>query len=285
MIPKFFSEFSSDDYFSAGLRKTLSENILGIDTYNIDTFVVDYFSRRNSKVIPPFDLSEVVKKMDMLVTYDDFGDSKYCGTLYKPRQLKNQTDFFRISINDKLKDAEKRFTVAHEIAERMLCFKGNEQVYSSINIPCFRNTLKEQTCNKIGREAVMPTKVIENLGQVEPSLDLIKSLAGTYEVPASQMTMKVIDDLKLMDAAILDKEIGKLYGNKGLLIGNAKIPSCEYGCHSCYDKKENKIAEVIDNNVAIIRNGGKVEGIISEGWEEMVLPNFKTGYFIAYKPK
>jgi Zn-dependent peptidase ImmA (M78 family) len=288
MHPEFFSEFPSYVTGWGKMKTALAENIDCYEVHNVDQKFVEYSRRINglSGFYPPFDPVKFAERLGMVVSYDDFeATSKMFGYLYPPRWGKyNPSDSFKISINNRLEGKEKRFTVAHEIAERLIGFNklGEVQVIGHSTI--FDNEYRERTCDKIAREIVIPSSVFvhdfRNLND-RISLKSGKSLSDLYSTPLSQTIIK-LNDLEALNAALYDKENNILYGKRELII-DEPIPVCQLMCSDC----EKKISEIKRRSVASaiqrIENGEKIKGVLVERWKENPLSISENPYWIAYK--
>jgi len=287
MHPEFFSEFPS--YVShIRLVNMLAENIDCYNVCKVDQELVRYICRINSlsSTIPPFDPVRFAENLSMIVSYDDFGsDSKTFGHLYPPHFYNlNPSDYFKISVNNKMKERERRFTVAHEIAERLVGFdkKGENPVSHTM----FNIKHKERACEKIAREILIPSQSISDAFRTREcgvSLENIRRLADAYEVPLSQMAIKTTYDLKILNAALFSKEDG-LYGREDVLI-KKPIPVCQLDCQDCAEKISKIRRARVSDALTEIENNKSMNGVIIEFWTEKPLPASEHFYWIAYEEK
>ena len=291
MYPNFFSEFP--DYSSTisnRLENILARNIECYNIHNIDRKVVEYFYRvnRSKRLHPPFDSVKFAKHLDIEVSYDDFGlVSTMYGRLDSPKSLGNPNDFFKISVNNRLCIREKRFTVGHETVERLIGFDKKGEV-QHVRLSYIETEAKEMICDKIAREILIPSpsikREIHRLSGSVISLKSAQKLAGTYEVPLSQMLFKLAHDLNLWDAVLYYQKDEKSYGNKRIFLNNEhQFPVCEFDCYECRKKRSELEEEAISTVLRKIKNNEEVKGMIREDWKEKPLPTIEKSYWIAYR--
>jgi Zn-dependent peptidase ImmA (M78 family) len=264
---------------------TLAENIDCYNVCKIDQEFVRYAHRINklSDLNPPFDPVRFAKRLSMTVSYDDFESDQF-GHVYPPHFYKyNPSDYFKISVNNKLEERERRFTVAHEIAERLLGFdkKGEDK---PLGLLAFDIKHKERTCDKLAREILIPSQSIIDVFRTREdgiSLESIRRLADVYEVPTPQMAIKTMYDLKILNAALHSKGDG-LYGREDVII-TKPIPVCQLGCSDCAEKISKIRREAVSDAISEIENNKKLDGVVIEFWTEKPLPESEHSYWIAYK--
>jgi len=284
-IPDFFSEFKQGaEYLKFERCKNLADNLgCPFKPYENYIKILDAYLVHNLQYLnngtPPFNPFKIAENFDVEVEFCEF---EHGGYLYHNKD-KNRI-FAWIGKDSNVKQ---RFTIAHEIAEKLI---GYDTEHKTLLKPPETGTpereMHEKTCNKIGREILIPSVDIKaKLSYKTPSLKLVREFAGLYEVPLSQFCIKVTDDLGLWDAVIIEesdhltyKKMESICGDKKMFFFDKKIPVCECDCSHCKEMKAKIEEDIISETFKKIKRNETIGNIYSECWEEE-----NSNWWLIYK--
>ena len=139
------------------------------------------------EIRPPIDLLELVSQLEVDIEFDS-------DTIYQGYFSSNEN---KIYLGNGQPIYEERFTLAHEIAEVLM--------YKLTEVGGSESRSHERLCDKIARELTIPLKdVKKRVNSFSfPIISKLEKLSKLYEIPKSQIVLKLVEDIPLWKASFI----------------------------------------------------------------------------------